>query len=111
MTLDEVRRDLPDLYRRKMAEGAKDGQTLDPSDLLKVFAAYYRTGQRIKVRYTWGTETEIKFGRVGITTGWRPVFLLVKASHHIGSSDLLTGNVELIGVQVRPGGPYVARSV
>ena len=64
------------------------------SDLAKQFVPYFESGQRIEVKFIWGDKIELKRGTVGVTTGWKPVFLLMKNSRSIGSSDILTKNVE-----------------
>lgn len=37
---------------------------------------------------------EVKTGTVGVTSGWKPVFLLMARRNCIGSSTVLTHNVE-----------------
>ena len=65
------------------------GEKFDPSSLNPNFVRYFESQQRIEVDFGY----EKKRGRIGVTTGWRPVFLLmlrvdsVGSSHTIGESD------------------------
>ena len=74
------------------------GDQFDPSTLIATaqFAPYLHSGQRIKVQGPWETRT----GTVGITTGWRPAFLLMHRSNAMGSSDVLSIQDKIVGVQV-----------
>lgn len=84
-----------DEYRaRKVAEF---GDKFDDSSLAPQFKRFLRTGQRIKVRTRYG---ETKFGTVGVTTGWKPSFLLMHNSRSIGSSTLLHADDEILGVKI-----------
>ena len=57
-------------------------------DLNKNFIPYYESQERITVKFCnkQGKEYERKRGRIGITTGWRPCFLLMLTTRSIGSS-------------------------
>lgn len=65
------------------------GSKWDPSDLSMKFVKAFNTGERIRVKM-YG---EVMTGTVGVTTGWKPVFLLMRRSNAIGSSYLLTHEV------------------
>jgi len=79
------------------------GRKFNPSNLDKRFLKYYENGKRIKVRY-WDMELT---GTVGVTTGWEPVWLLMRRSNAIGSCWTLTGNdIEILAV--KNGRRYVA---
>ena len=78
------------------------GDKFDPSELDQRFVPYFRTGQRIKVE-TCGL---IITGTVGVTTGWRPVFLLIRTSRSVGSSWTLGSKDKILAVQ--HGGMYIA---
>lgn len=62
------------------------GDKFDPSDLDPDFVNWYNCQDRIKLAYrpdpTW-TVT----GTIGVTTGWKPVFLIMRTKRSIGSSD------------------------
>lgn len=81
-------------FIRKLTEQGrnKHGDKFDPSDLIAAqqFAPYLHTDLRLKVsNVRWGWE---RTGRVGITTGWKPAFLLMHRSSDRGSGDLLGPN-------------------
>lgn len=59
---------------------------IDYSELSTKFIPYYENEQRIKVKFSYG---EIKTGTVGMTTGWKPVFILMLRSNSRGSSHQL----------------------
>lgn len=57
----------------------------DESGLAPQFIEHYNTGYRIEVTTTYPNgETYVRRGRVGVTTGWRPAFLL------LGPNDVVT---------------------
>jgi len=78
-----------------IAKEKEYGTRFDASDLVEPFATYYRTGQRIKVETLGMTIT----GTVGITSGWKPVFLLMRRRTDIGSSWTLGASDKLIAIQ------------
>lgn len=55
------------------------------------FIAAFNLGSnyRIKVETKYDTETWVRWGYVGITTGWQPCFLLMHSVRAYGSSDTL----------------------
>jgi len=61
----------------------------DPSDLDSRFVQYFNSGERIRVETTDGDAVDVRTGTVGVTTGWRPAFLLIHRSNASGSIDLL----------------------
>lgn len=71
------------------------GEQFDPSTLAPKFAPFLRTGQRIRVQ----TGEFIRTGTVGVTTGWRPAFLLMHRSSDHGSWDVLSQNDVITHVQ------------
>lgn len=71
------------------------GDKFDPSDLSPHLVRYYESGERIEVKTAYG---ETKRGRVGITTGWKPVFLLMPRVDSSGSSETLTPACEVLKV-------------
>ena len=76
------------------------GTRWDTSGLDTRFVPYFNSGERIRVR-TWGEEIT---GTVGVTTGWRPAFLLMRRSNSIGSPVVLGPDDEILAVQ--RGGKY-----
>jgi hypothetical protein len=69
---------------------------IDYSNISKQFIPYYENCQRIKVQYTYGKEKEVKSGTVEMTTGWKPVFILMLKSNSTGSSYILTDKEKII---------------
>lgn len=72
------------------------GTKFDTSDLDKRFIPFYNSGQRIKVDFGHG---EVRSGTVGITTGWKPTFLLMLRKNSLGSSWTLGFNDRIVAVQ------------
>lgn len=82
------------------------GEKWNPNLLAPQFVPHFH-GNRIRVRTTYddGTTFE-RTGRVSVTTGWMPVFLLVHRSNAYGSWDTLAAEDEVVAVQGR-GRKYV----
>ncbi len=70
------------------------GNLFDSRDLAHQFVPYFESGERIEVRSPWGTRR----GRVGVTTGWKPVFILLARRNARGSSDVLTSSDTVVRV-------------
>ena len=80
------------------------GKEFDPSNLDNRFLKYYENGERIKVRFYGDMELT---GTVGVTTGWKPVFLLMRNLNSIGSSwTLASKDIQILAV--KKGRYYVA---
>lgn len=79
---------------------AELGDKFDPSELAEKWVPAYCTGERVRVRFPWG---EVKTGTVGVTTGWRPVFLLILTSRSRGSSLILDNSVVFTSDKVTRG--------
>ena len=77
------------------------GDHFDPSALAPAFVAYFNSGQRVKVAFAALGEMT---GRVGVTTGWRPCFLLMRTSRSHGSPWLI-GKLDRV-VAVKQGRTY-----
>lgn len=83
------------LTRKRREHGAK----FDASSLAPQFIPYYESGQRIEVTRTFPSgEAWTRRGTVGITTGWRPAFLLMSRVSAHGSSDLLSADDKIVKV-------------
>lgn len=76
-----------DLLNRRRAEY---GDKFDSSELAEKWVPGYCTGERVRVRFPWG---EVKTGTVGVTTGWRPAFILILTRRSLGSSLILDNSV------------------
>lgn len=103
-------------YAAALARGIRaHGDKYDPAQLEGVAEAvrkYYGSDTRVILRTTYSDgSTHTRAGRIGLTTGWRPAFLLMSSTRAIGSSDVIgpehgTGNrTEVVGVK-RPGERY-----
>ena len=68
-----------ELLERKQRE---HGSKFDASDLDLRFVSAFNNGTRIKIE--WCGETH--FGRVGVTTGWKPVFRCIGSGLILGPS-------------------------
>ena len=69
---------------------------IDRSGLAPQFAGYYESGERIRVRFSYGEE---KTGTVSKTTGWKPSYLLMLRSDSVGSPWLLGKDDQVIAVK------------
>lgn len=88
LTLDGSLRLLREIHGDKFTEAG----------LASTFRPYYN-GPRIEVRTTYSDgTTHTRRGRVGITTGYAPVFLLLPRSDSRASSDVLHADDEIIKV-------------
>ena len=65
------------ITRKKVEYGNK----FDTSELNQNFVKYYENGKRITVDFGY----EKKRGTIGVTTGWKPVFLLMLTKRSLGS--------------------------
>ena len=72
------------------------GSRFDGSQLPQEFVRYFESGERVRVDF--GHET--LSGTVGITTGWRPVFLLMRRSSDHGSSYTISASDKVTHVKV-----------
>ncbi len=79
---------------RKARQCANEGKTFDPSGLAAQFVRYFENGQRVEVE----TCGEVKRGRVGVTTGWKPVFILMLRRSDCGSGWTLGANDKVLRV-------------
>lgn len=67
----------------------KSDARFDPSDLADKFIEHFRENYRIQIKDEFGEKHS---GYVGVTTGWRPAFILVFNKRCYGSSVLLSGS-------------------
>jgi hypothetical protein len=73
---------------------ARFGEKFNDSDLNKDFVKYFENGKRVEVDFGY----EKKRGTIGITTGWKPVFLLMLRSNSTGSSYTIGKDDKVIKV-------------
>lgn len=81
-----------DLIKRKKKEF---GEKFDGSGLAENFIPYYNSGERVEVEFSYG---EIKRGTIGITTGYKPCFLLMLNKRSMGSSWTLSDKDKIVKV-------------
>lgn len=70
------------------------GKQFDPSNLAPQFVPFYESGQRVIVETKYG---ETLRGYVGVTTGWKPCFLLMHNTRSISSSHTLSADDKIVG--------------
>lgn len=79
------------------------GEKFDPSSLEEVAPSirrFYGEETRVIVERTYSDgSTHRRAGRISVTTGWRPAFLLVRRSSDMGSSDVLSADDRITAVQ------------
>lgn len=94
-------------FNEFLARGkAKWGLKFDASELDKRFIPYYENGQRIEVTWLDGFEDYGGYGArangkkarftVGVSTGWKPVFLQVYSSRSFGGQAILSSAIKSI---------------
>jgi len=71
------------------------GERFSPVGLADQFKPYFESGDRIEVEFSYG---ERKRGRVGVTGGWQPSFMLLLRQDSIGSSWLLGQGEKVVKV-------------
>ncbi len=83
------------LIERKKREW---GERFSDEQLNKDFIPYYESGERITVSFCGkdGKEYETKRGTIGVTTGWKPCFLLMLTKRSTGSSYTIGINDKII---------------
>lgn len=78
---------------RKRAEyGAR---FVEPSASAELIAAF-NDGGRFEVDIMGGSPRWVKRGRIGVTTGWAPTFLLILTRRSLGSSITLDERTRII---------------
>lgn len=89
-----------DKYESHMAArpGIIDGHWVSTSglDAASQFKPYFH-GPRIKVA---NGDGEVRFGTVGMTGGWQPVFLLMHRCTDLGSWDTLGPDDKILAIKV-----------
>lgn len=74
------------------------GKKFSDKGLNKDFIPYFENQKRIEVGFYTkeGKQYEIKRGRIGVTTGWHPCFLLMLTTRSLGSSYCIGLNDKII---------------
>jgi len=78
----------------------------DLSDLDERFAPYFESGERVEVEWKEGYEDYSGYGGrtkgrkarfyVGISTGWKPIYLMIQRKDSVGGSAILSQVVKSI---------------
>ena len=84
-------RNFNEYLQRKQGEF---GEKFDPSSLSKQFIEYYENQKRVEVELE--LFKEVKRGRIGVTTGWKPAFLLMLTRRSVGSIYLLSDEDKIL---------------
>ena len=91
------------LTRLATEHGAKWSDEYGADLLGSSLREHYESGRRVRVVTVYGTgpdrEEYVRTGVVGLTTGWRPAFLLMHRTSDHGSSDLLRSSDVVSHVQ------------
>lgn len=86
---------MPNFQEYITRQEKKWGNKFNPSNLALHLCKYYESQERIEVKTPYG---ETKRGRIGITTGWNPTFLLMARKNACSSSEILTRGTVIIKV-------------
>lgn len=70
------------------------GEKFDTSSLAEQFVQFFESGERVEIE----TGGEIVRGRVGVSSGWKPCFLLMRRTSDMGSSYTLSANDKVLRV-------------
>ena len=85
-------------FKQLLEERArKYGDRFSARSLDRRFVRYFESGERIRVRNDHDGTTAT--GTVGVTTGWVPVFILMRTSRSLGSSLILDRHEHLVAVK------------
>jgi hypothetical protein len=83
-------------YESFVARGkATWGRKFSQASIAKKFVPAYNYGQRIRVRFH-GSDKMVLSGTVGVTTGWKPAFLLMQTKRAIGSPWTLSNRDRIV---------------
>lgn len=90
------------MRRARLQHGAQ----LDTGSIAEQFVPYFH-GQRVEVTTTYGEGPDfVRTGTVSISTGRKPILLLIHRSNSYGSWDTLSARDRITGVQYSKGGKY-----
>jgi hypothetical protein len=80
---------------------AEHGDKFDASDLYPNFIWHFNAGRnrRVKVAFADG---RVKWGTIGVTTGWKPCFLLLHNRYSRGSSETIGSGDQVIDYKDLP---------
>lgn len=84
-----------DFCDRKTAEYAGTEHTFNHMELAPQFIEAFNNGPSFRVLVDFGYDKPV-WGFVGVTTGWTPVFLLMRRRGQVGSCDALRSEHKII---------------
>lgn len=64
----------------------------DPSDLAPQFVPAFERGDTYRVKVDFGYGEKPVWGFVGVTSGWKPSFILMRRRGQHGSSEILSAS-------------------
>jgi hypothetical protein len=74
-------------YEQYLARGrVQHGERFNPPAPAGEFVDAFNSGERVTVQFGYGETLK---GTISITTGWAPVFLLMRTKRSLGSSDTI----------------------
>ena len=77
------------------------GDKFSGESLAAQFIPAFNNGDRFRVLVDFGYEDEKPvWGYVGVTTGWKPVFLLIRRRGQNGSSEILSTGHKILRSKV-----------
>ena len=81
--------------------------TFSEENINKDFIPYFNSQEKVKVEYTYKSGVKETYtGTIGITTGWKPCFLLMRTERSRGSSYTISDICKVIAV--KKGSKYIA---
>lgn len=83
-------------YRETIQRRKGTYVNFDESALVPSCVPYFESQQRVRVEFSHGV---IKTGRIGLTTGWTPAFILMLTSRSLGSMWVINHDDKIIAVQ------------
>ena len=83
-------------YFERKKSSKEYGSSFDPTNLSAKFRKYYGTETRIKVLI----DGQVVCGMVGVTTGWKPSFILLPTKRSQGSTVILSTKNTVIGIKL-----------
>jgi len=87
-----MNRNYKEFIKRKKEEY---GSKFNTSDINEKFIPYYESQQRITIGFGHG---EVKRGTVGVTTGWKPAFILILTKRSKSSSYIIDNDCQILAI-------------
>ena len=78
-----------DFVTSKVAAYANSGHPFSNDELASQFIDAFNNGRDYRIQVDFGYGEKPVWGYVGVTTGWRPIFLLMRRRGQMGSRETL----------------------